>query len=43
VTALDAATYVAAVALLLGVSGLACATPAGRAARVSPSVALRSD
>jgi putative ABC transport system permease protein len=41
VTPLDAVTYAGVAALLAGVSMLACALPAWRAARVRPSVALR--
>jgi len=41
ITPLDAITYVGVMALLAGVSMIACAMPAWRAARVRPSVALR--
>jgi putative ABC transport system permease protein len=41
VTPLDAVTYAGVAAVLAGVSMLACALPAWRAARVRPSVALR--
>ena len=41
ITTLDAITYVGVAALLTGVSLLACAMPAWRAARVRPAVALR--
>jgi putative ABC transport system permease protein len=41
ITPLDATTYLGVAALLAGVSLLACALPAWRAARVRPSVALR--
>jgi putative ABC transport system permease protein len=41
VTPLDSTTYVGVAALLAIVSMLACATPAWRAARVRPSIALR--
>ena len=41
ITPLDAITYVGVAALLTGVSMIACAMPAWRAARVRPSVALR--
>jgi putative ABC transport system permease protein len=41
VTPLDAVTYVGVAALMAGVSMIACAMPAWRAARVRPSVALR--
>jgi putative ABC transport system permease protein len=40
---LDAVTYLGVVALLLGVSGIACSVPAWRAARVDPSIALRAE
>ena len=43
VTPLDPLTYVGVVALLLGVSGVAAAVPAWRAARVDPMTALRAD
>jgi hypothetical protein len=35
-------TYVGVIALLLGVSGIACWVPAWRAARVDPSITLRA-
>jgi ABC-type antimicrobial peptide transport system permease subunit len=41
ITPLDAITYLGVAALLGGVSMLACAMPAWRAARVRSSVALR--
>jgi putative ABC transport system permease protein len=41
ITPLDALTYLGVAALLTGVSMIACAMPAWRAARVRPSVALR--
>jgi putative ABC transport system permease protein len=43
VSRLDPVTYVGVVVLLLGVSALACAIPAWRAARVDPSITLRAD
>jgi putative ABC transport system permease protein len=43
VTPLDAVTYAGVATLLVIVSTIACATPAWRAARVRPSVALRSE
>jgi predicted permease len=43
VSRLDPVTYVGVVVLLLGVSALACAVPAWRAARVDPSITLRAD
>jgi predicted permease len=43
VSRLDPVTYVAMVALLLGVSLVACWMPAFRAARVDPAIALRAE
>jgi putative ABC transport system permease protein len=43
VSRLDVVTYAGVLILLFGVSALACAIPAWRAARISPSVALRSE
>jgi putative ABC transport system permease protein len=40
---LDSTTYLGVVALLTGVSAVACGLPAWRAARVPPSLALRSE
>jgi len=40
---LDAATYLGVVALLLGVSALACWVPAWRAARIDPAITLRAE
>jgi putative ABC transport system permease protein len=41
VSRLDAITYVGVIALLAGVSAIACSVPALRAARVDPLIALR--
>jgi putative ABC transport system permease protein len=41
VSRLDAITYVGVIALLTGVSAIACLVPASRAARVDPVIALR--
>ena len=43
VSRLDPVTYLGVIALLAGVSLLACSLPAWRAARVDPSIALRAD
>jgi ABC-type antimicrobial peptide transport system permease subunit len=43
VSRLDPVTYGGVVALLLGVSGIACWIPAWRAARVDPSITLRAE
>jgi putative ABC transport system permease protein len=43
VSRLDPVTYFSVTALLTGVSAAACWTPAWRAARVDPSITLRSD
>jgi putative ABC transport system permease protein len=43
VTRLDPVTYLGVIALLAGVSGIACSFPAWRAARVDPSVTLRAE
>jgi putative ABC transport system permease protein len=43
VTRLDPVTYGAVVALLLGVSAIACWLPAWRAARVDATIALRAE
>jgi ABC-type lipoprotein release transport system permease subunit len=42
VAALDAVSFSTATAILFGVALAACGLPAGRAASVDPSVALRS-
>ena len=43
ISRLDPSTYFGVVALLSLVAALACATPAWRAARVDPSITLRSE
>jgi putative ABC transport system permease protein len=43
VSRLDPITYVGVIALLVGVSALACSVPAWRAARVDPAVTLRAE
>jgi predicted permease len=43
ISRLDAVTYAGVVALLIGVSGIACWVPAWRAAQVDPSVTLRAE
>ncbi|MDB4912259.1 MAG: hypothetical protein JWO39_3082, partial [Gemmatimonadetes bacterium] len=43
VSATDAATFVAVPVLLLAIAALACFVPARRAARVDPSVTMRTD
>jgi putative ABC transport system permease protein len=43
VSRLDPITYLGVIALLLGVSGIACWVPAWRAARVDPSITLRAE
>jgi putative ABC transport system permease protein len=42
ISRLDPITYLGVIALLLGVSGIACWAPAWRAARVDPSITLRA-
>ena len=43
VSPLDPITYLGVIALLVGVSGIACWVPAWRAARVDPSITLRAE
>ena len=43
ITALDPVTYTAVVGLLAGVSAVACAVPAWRAARIDPAITLRAE
>jgi ABC-type antimicrobial peptide transport system permease subunit len=43
VSRLDPLTYLGVVALLAGVSAIACWVPAWRAARVDPSITLRAE
>jgi predicted permease len=43
ISRLDPATYLGVVALLLGVSVIACWVPAWRAARIDPAITLRSE
>jgi putative ABC transport system permease protein len=43
ISRLDPITYVGVIALLLGVSGIACCIPAWRAARVDPAITLRAE
>ena len=43
VSRLDSTTYIGVIALLVGVSAIASAVPAWTAARVSPSIALKSE
>jgi putative ABC transport system permease protein len=43
VSRLDPVTYVGVIAMLLGVSGIACWVPAWRAARVGPLISLRAE
>jgi putative ABC transport system permease protein len=42
ISRLDATTYAGVVALLFGVSAIACLVPAWRAARIDPSTTLRA-
>jgi len=43
VSRLDPLTYLGVIALLAGVSAIACAAPAWRASRVDPSITLRAE
>jgi len=43
ISQLDWMTYLSVVALLTAVAGIACWTPAWRAARVDPSITLRAE
>jgi putative ABC transport system permease protein len=43
ISRLDPITYVGVMALLLGVSGIACSIPAWRASRVDPAITLRAE
>jgi putative ABC transport system permease protein len=43
ITPLDPITYLGVIALLTGVAGVACWTPAWRASRVDPSITLRAE
>jgi ABC-type lipoprotein release transport system permease subunit len=43
VSRLDPLTYAGVIALLAGVSAVACWIPAARAARVDPSITLRAE
>jgi ABC-type lipoprotein release transport system permease subunit len=43
ISRLDPMTYLGVIALLLGVSAIACWIPAHRAAQVDPAVTLRSE
>jgi putative ABC transport system permease protein len=43
ISRLDPATYVAVIGLLIAVSAMACWIPAWRAARIDPSITLRSE
>jgi predicted permease len=43
VNAIDPMTYIAVIALLLGIACLACGLPARRAVRMDPAVVLRAD
>jgi ABC-type lipoprotein release transport system permease subunit len=43
VSRLDPLTYMAVIALMIGVAALACWTPAWRAVRVDPATTLRAE
>jgi putative ABC transport system permease protein len=43
VTRLDVPAYAGVIVLLAGVSAIACGMPAWRAAKIRPSIALRSE
>jgi ABC-type lipoprotein release transport system permease subunit len=43
VSRLDLVTYLDVIALLAGVSAIACSVPAWRAAQVDPSITLRAE
>jgi ABC-type antimicrobial peptide transport system permease subunit len=43
VSRLDPITYGGVIAMLVGVSAIACSVPAWRAARVDPSITLRAE
>lgn len=43
ISALDSVTYLGVIALLMGVSAIACGVPAWRAAWVDPSITLRAE
>jgi putative ABC transport system permease protein len=43
ISRLDPITYLGVIALLLGVSGIACCIPAWRGARVDPAITLRAE
>jgi ABC-type antimicrobial peptide transport system permease subunit len=43
VSRFDPATYAGVIALLVGVSAIACGVPAWRAARIDPAATLRAE
>jgi len=43
ISRLDPVTYLGGMALLLGMSAVACSVPAWRAARVDPAMTLRAE